>query len=149
MIKQVNNKSFQIAEKIYHLFQSSYLIEAKILAVEDFPPLNRTINNIINSVNNFYAFFSNKNFIAIIEIDCKGQSTHIQSLVVSPVFFRKGIGNKMVDFALKKYSPSLFSVETGVDNAPARSLYEKYGFLEVKQWDTDHNIKKVRYELNK
>ena len=149
MIKQVNNKSFQIAEKIYHLFQSSYLIEAKILAVEDFPPLNRTINNIINSVNNFYACFSNEHFIAIIEIDCKGQSTHIQSLVVSPIFFRKGIGNRMVDFVLKKYSPSLFSVETGVDNAPARSLYEKYGFLEVKQWETDHNIKKVRYELLK
>ena len=149
MIKQVRNKNFIIAEKIYFLFQSSYLIEAKILGVEDFPPLNRTIDDIIDSDSDFYACCSNDNFIAVIEIDFEDQLTHIQSLVVCPTYFRQGIGNKMVDFVLKKYTPSLFSVETGVDNIPARRLYEAYGFLEVKQWDTDHNVRKIRYEIKK
>ena len=39
-------------------------------------------------------------------------------------------------------------VETGVENEPAILLYKKFGFKEVKQWDTDHGIRKIRLERN-
>jgi predicted GNAT family N-acyltransferase len=41
----------------------------------------------------------------------------------------------------------LFVVETGLANEPASKLYRKFGFTEVKIWDTDHGIRKIKFEL--
>ena len=37
-------------------------------------------------------------------------------------------------------------VETGFDNEPASLLYKSLGFKEVKQWDTEIGIRKIRFE---
>ena len=47
---------------------------------------------------------------------------------------------------LETYETSSFSVETGVLNLPAIGLYQGFGFAETKQWDTDHGVRKVRFE---
>lgn len=45
-----------------------------------------------------------------------------------------------------KYKLIIFTVETGIDNQPAIKLYESFGFQELEQWDTNHGIRKVRFE---
>ncbi|MEJ2584117.1 MAG: hypothetical protein P8Z38_03455 [Robiginitalea sp.] len=37
-------------------------------------------------------------------------------------------------------------METGLDNGPATALYRKFGFREILQYDTDHGVRKVRFE---
>jgi len=37
-------------------------------------------------------------------------------------------------------------VETGLKNEPTTQLYLKLGFREVYQYDTDHGVRKVRFE---
>ena len=71
---------------------------------------------------------------------------HIQSLVVDPNYFRRGIASKLIDFVLNHYEVNMFTVETGKDNVPAKNLYEGFGFELQKTYTAAENIVKVRYQ---
>jgi len=146
MIIKINNKKNKIAKEIRKIFQSSYAVEAKMLKAIDFPPLKRTISQFLNSNSEFYAYYLNQNIAGLIEIKNNQDLTHIQSLVVYPKYFRKGIGRKLIQFILDTYKSSIFTVETGVENIPAVELYKSFDFKEKKQWDTDHGVIKVRFK---
>ena len=146
MIVKIDNKRNAIAKEIRNIFQSSYAIEAEMLKAIDFPPLKRTISQFLNSNSEFYAYYLNQNIAGVIEIENNQDLTHIQSLVVYPKYFRKGIGRKLVQFVLDTYKSIIFIVETGVDNHPAIQLYTSLGFEEQDQWNTNHGVRKVRFK---
>ena len=146
MIIKINNKENKIAEEIRAIFQVSYTVEAEMLKAVDFPPLKRTVSQFMNSTSEFYAYYLVENIAGVIEIENDEDVTHIQSLVVYPKYFRNGIGRKLVQFILDNYKSKIFTVETGIDNHPAIKLYKSFGFQEQEQWDTDHGIRKVRFE---
>lgn len=146
MIIKIDNKRNETAKEIRKIFQSSYAIEAEILKAIDFPPLKRTISQFLESNSEFYAYYLNQNIAGLIEIKNNQDLTHIQSLVVYPKYFRKGIGRALVQFVLDTYKSIIFTVETGVDNHPAIKLYISLGFEEQNQWDTKHGIRKVRFK---
>jgi len=147
MIIKINNERNKIAKEIRDIFQSSYAVESEMLKAIDFPPLKRTISQFLNSNSEFYAYYLNQNIAGVIEIKNNQDLTHIQSLVVYPKYFRKGIGRKLVQFILDTYKSIIFTVETGVENIPAVELYKSFNFKEKKQWDTDHRVRKIRFEL--
>ena len=146
MIIKINNKENKIAEEIRAIFQVSYIVEAKMLKAVDFPPLKRTVSQFLNSDSEFYAYYLIKNIAGVIEIENHKNLTHIQSLVVYPKYFRNGIGSKLVQFILDPYKAKIFTVETGIDNHPAIKLYKSFDFQEQEQWDTNHGVRKVRFE---
>ena len=146
MIIKINNKKNKIAKEIRAIFQVSYTVEAGILKAVDFPPLKRTVSQFLNSNSEFYAYYLIKNIAGVIEIENHEDLTHIQSLVVYPKYFRNRIGSKLVQFILDTYKSRIFTVETGIDNHPAIKLYKSFGFQEQEQWDTDHGIRKVKFE---
>ena len=51
-----------------------------------------------------------------------------------------------MEFVLDLFDSKLFVVETGVENGPATELYRKLDFIEVKQWDTNHGVRKIKFE---
>ena len=146
MILKINNKKNKIAKEIRAIFQVSYTVEAGILKAVDFPPLKRTVSQFLNSNSEFYAYYLTQNIAGVIEIKNNQDLTHIQSLVVYPRYFRKGIGRKLVQFILDTYKSSIFTVETGLDNHPAIRLYTSFDFEEQDQWNTNHGIIKVRFK---
>ena len=146
MIIKINNKRNKIAKEILDIFQASYAVEAEMLKAIDFPPLKRTISQFLNSNSEFYAYYLTQNIAGVIEIKNNQDLTHIQSLVVYPKYFRNGIGSKLVQFILGAYKSKIFTVETGIDNHPAIKLYKSFGFQEQEQWDTNHGVRKVRFE---
>ena len=146
MIKKINNKENKNSEEIREIFQASYTIEAEMLKAVDFPPLKRTVSQFLNSDSEFYAYYLIKNIAGVIEIENHEGLTNIQSLVVYPEYFRKGIGSKLVQFILDNYKSKIFTVETGIENHPAIKLYKSFGFKEQEQWDTNHGVRKVRFE---
>ena len=146
MIIKINNKENKISEEIQAIFQVSYAVEAEMLKAVDFPPLKRTVSEFLNSNSEFYAYYLIKNIAGVIEIENHKNLTHIQSLVVYPKYFRKGIGRKLVQFVLDTYKSIIFTVETGVDNHPAIQLYTSLGFEEQDQWNTNHGVRKVRFK---
>mgnify|MGYP000324297300 CR=1 FL=1 len=91
-------------------------------------------------------YYVNETLAAVTEIKHNNTTTHIQSLVVRPDFFRKGIAQKLIDFTLKTHNSPLITVETGADNLPASQLYVKMGFTETRKWMTEHDIVKVGFE---
>lgn len=146
MIKKLDNNRPKTAKQIHSVFQVSYAVEAQILQADDFPPLKRPVESFLTSKTDFYGFYKAQELAAVIEIDYSGNNTHLQSLVVQPKFFRQGIGQQLINFVFNEYTSKTFSVETGLANEPAVNLYKKLGFIETKQWDTDHGIRKIRFE---
>ena len=146
MIIKINNKRNRIAKEIRDIFQVSYTVEAEMLKAIDFPPLKRTISQFLNSNSEFYAYYLTQNIAGVIEVKNNQDLTHIQSLVVYPKYFRNGIGSKLVQFILDTYKSKIFTVETGLGNHPAIKLYKSFDFQEQGQWDTNHGVRKVRFE---
>jgi ribosomal protein S18 acetylase RimI-like enzyme len=146
MIIKLNHTNKSIVEKIRAVFQASYAVEAQLLKATNFPPLQRSLESFEKSDTTFLGFFKKGELAGVIEVVTKGTSTYIQSLVVHPQFFRQGIAKALLEFVFSTYDSTLFTVETGVENGPATQLYRKFGFTEVKQWDTDHGVRKIRFE---
>lgn len=146
MIKKLLHTENNIAIDIRQLFQKSYAVEAELLNAIDFPPLRRPLEDFISSPNTFYGYFKNDDLAGAIEIKDDTKLIHIQSLVVNPTHFRKGIGRQLMQFVMDTHPSDLYMVETGIDNEPAVRLYKILGFIEVDQWDTNHSVRKVRFE---
>jgi len=149
MIEKLQNNNIEISKKIFSVFQASYTIEAKLLNATNFPPLKRPLENYIKSSTEFFGYFKNQNLAGVIEIDYNNNFTQINSLVVDPKFFRQGIASKLMEFVFNTFDSNLFVVETGLENGPANKLYKNFGFKEVKQWDTDHEVRKIKFERTK
>lgn len=146
MIQKLDHTNLNITKKIRSVFQVSYAVEADLLKAIDFPPLKRNVTNFLKSETDFYGYFQDNELAAVVEIKSKNNNTHIQSLVVDPYYFRQGIGEKLISFIFKTYNTPVFSVETGLANLPAILLYKKLEFIETKQWDTNHGVRKIRFE---
>ena len=147
MIKKLDHTNLAIATKMHIVFQESYAIEAKLLNAINFPPLQRPLQNYIESTTTFFGYHIKNKIVGIIEVSPKEKTTHINSLVVSPHFFRQGIGRQLMQHILQNFSSKVFTVETGLKNIPASKLYTSFHFKEVKQWDTDHGVRKIRFKL--
>jgi ribosomal protein S18 acetylase RimI-like enzyme len=146
MIQRLQNNKIEISKKIRAVFQVSYKVEAKLLKATNFPPLKRPLEDYVISKNMFFGYLKNEELFGVIEIDHNNSYTLIRSLVVDPLFFRQGIARKLMEFTFNNFDSNLFVVETGVENVPASKLYIKFGFIEVNQWNTDHGIRKIKFE---
>ena len=113
MIKKLDHTNLAIATKMSAVFQVSYAVEAKLLNAVNFPPLQRPLESYIESTTTFFGYHIKDEIVGIIEVSSKEKRTHINSLVVSPRFFRQGIGRNLIDYILQNFSSKIFTVETG------------------------------------
>jgi ribosomal protein S18 acetylase RimI-like enzyme len=149
MIKKLDHTNLAIATKMRVVFQESYAVEAALLNATNFPPLQRPLESYIKSNTTFFGYHIKDEIVGIVEVSPKEKTTHINSLVVSPHFFRQGIGRELMNYILQKFSSKVVTVETGLENIPASKLYTSFHFKEVKQWDTDHGVRKIRFKLSR
>lgn len=145
MIEKLQNSDIEVSKKIRSIFQLSYAIEAKLLDATDFPPLKRPLESYLKSRNVFFGYLEKTELAGVIEIEFTNKYIDINSLVVNPKFFRRGIAKKLLEFIFNKCDSQLFIVETGANNEPATELYKKLGFKEIEQWDTDFGVRKVKF----
>ena len=146
MIERLQNNNIVISNQIQSVFQLSYAIEAKLLNSTDFPPLKRPVESYLRSDNEFFGYFEKTELAGVVEIELTDKCIDINSLVVNPRYFRRGIARQLLEFIFNRFDSELFIVETGVNNKPATELYIKLGFKEVKQWNTDFGIRKILFE---
>jgi len=143
MITKLENSNKIISDIIYTIFQNAYKIEGQLIGTLNFPPLLRSVKDIVNSKNDFYGFSDNNSIAAIIEIVIKDKHIDIHSLTVDPKYFRKGIADKLISYILDTFEFTEVTVETAIVNMPAINLYKKHGFVEFKRWTPSHGIEKL------
>ena len=143
-VSKLNHRDRQQAIQIWQLFQSAYTIEAQVLGLHDFPPLNRTIRHIQDAPTTFYGGLQATELVAAIEIENFGDAEfHIHSFGVSPDHFRKGYGSMLLTAMLALLCWRQITVTTAVANLPALALYQKQGFCPQEKWTTLDNIHMV------
>lgn len=143
MIIKLDHADTGISFKIYNLFQQAYQIEADIIGVTNFPPLLRSAKNIRQSSTIFYGMYKDSLLAAVAEVRVADNTLYIDSFVVSPECFRKGVASTLMDYLINQLGCATVIVETAVANEPAINLYKKFGMVEFKRWTPDHGIKKL------
>ena len=128
------------SQQIYQLFQAAYRVEADLIGVQSFPPLERSAQEIGRSESYFYGEFHMGELAAVIETEAApgANKNDILSLAVAPSSARQGLGMKLVQFILQ--SSSEVVVTTAYKNQPAIQLYQKLGFAIVREFDTPEQI---------
>jgi ribosomal protein S18 acetylase RimI-like enzyme len=144
MIELLDHHSKSVADEIHNVFQLSYAVEAGLVGALDFPPLRRSAAHIRSSNSQFLGERIGVDLVSVIEFSHSGEDLNIDSLVVHPQYFRRGLASRLLESLLAKDQWKNADVETAAANKPALVLYEKSGFCEAERWQTDDGIEKVR-----
>ena len=130
-------------DAIHHVFMQAYAVEASLLGVSDFPPLNRSKTDLLDSKNQFFGCFDEALLCGVLELetDATPQAT-IASLAVHPQQFRRGVATVLVNGTLLMCAAGV-RVSTGQANAPALELYDRLGFSEIQRFMTSDRVAMV------
>jgi ribosomal protein S18 acetylase RimI-like enzyme len=134
-----------IARDIHAVRMIAYAQEARLLGVADFPPLRCTVDDIRSSHDEFFVAYLAEHLVGCISVQSErqGACTSICSLVVAPAFQRLGVAKKLMAEVLRLYGQNTLTVQTGVRNAPALSLYTLFGFSEWRRWSLGEELLEV------
>ncbi len=141
MIRELNNKNMKTAEKILAVQLPAYKVEADIMNFDGIPQLQDTVDSIIQSNETFVGYMAEDELAGFISYTNDEGLFQICRLVVDPHHFRKGIANSLLGHFLENVSKECqIAVTTGSKNVPAKNLYKKYGFFEVKDIEVAPNV---------
>lgn len=120
----------------------AYRIEAEILGIQNFPPLYRKVEEIAATDDaTFCGIHVTGILAAVAEINfLESGNVHIDSLVVRPDYFRRGLATALLQHIFSTYFTHTMSVSTGAKNQPALSLYGAQGFKEHSRWFANDGV---------
>jgi ribosomal protein S18 acetylase RimI-like enzyme len=135
-IQRVNHRELLIAQQLHAVQKIAYAQEAKLLGAIYFPPLERSVIDVQSTDEVFLAAIMDDELIGAISVwpDPEGVGMNVASLVVAPQFQRQGIGAALMGSVLATHGDGAITVQTGVKNLPALSLYARAGFTEIRRW---------------
>ena len=135
-----------MAAMIYRLFQRAYTVEANLLGVSNFPPLSRTPERIQKATSQFIGSYDGGVLTAALECRQLGTRLSVDSVVVDPDYFRRGLAKHLILTVLNEVTWQSAEVETATANTPAIALYRGLGFEEIRRFHTPQGIEKVVFE---
>lgn len=139
MIIALNHRLEKTAKEIRKIQQSAYRIEAELMGFDGIPQLNESVLEIQNADEIFLGHTGNplKGFLSYKEI---GHLIDIHRLAVAPEYFRQGIASDLLEGLFQQFEGRDFLVSTGAANEPAKKLYRKYGFEELRVFEPEPGI---------
>jgi GNAT superfamily N-acetyltransferase len=141
MIIEINHNNRSIANEVLNLQKLSYRVEAEIINYDDIPPLGETINDIIDSIETYLAFYEGDEIAGVLTYEIDEDSLTICKMMVHPNHFKKGIASMLLNHIFKlDVMARRIKVSTGAKNTPAIQLYIKYGFIEVDDIKINENL---------
>jgi ribosomal protein S18 acetylase RimI-like enzyme len=145
----LDHRLHESANRIYDLFQCAYQVEAELIGASSFAPLERSAWEIQTAKSCFLGQWIGPELVAVLEYS--GDETHlcIDSLVVHPHFFRRGLASRMLRALLSQVRWQTADVETAAENAPAIALYERFGFYPSRLWTSEDGIEKLQLLYNR
>jgi GNAT superfamily N-acetyltransferase len=134
-VQSLNHRERAVAEGIHAVQMAAYAQEARLLGAKHFPPLERTVEDIQASDEAFFGVLEEGRIIGALSVwpDEEPGAMNISSLVVAPHRQHQGIGRLLLAAALEQWRHVVLTVSTVAKNAPALSLYAKFGFKEYRR----------------
>ncbi|MBP3961707.1 GNAT family N-acetyltransferase [Paenibacillus lignilyticus] len=137
MIKRLDLTDPSAAQQFLDVQLPSYRIEAELIGFDGIPGLHDTIEKLGKCQEIFFGCYVEGELAGAIsfKLEEEGSVVDIHRLVVHPNYFRRGIGERLVQFVLEAFrsQANTFIVATGAANTPAKRLYAKLGFEEVRE----------------
>ena len=134
-IGALDHRDRATAARIHAIQLEAYALERDLLGVASFPPLERTVDDVLRSDDRFLGAYLGERLVGVaaLEGDPSGACLVISSLVVSPGFQRRGVARSLLEAVGEAYPAHSLTVSTGLDNGPALALYAGFGFREVRR----------------
>lgn len=152
MIRNIDFQNTKLVQDLFELQRASYLVEARLIQFNDIPPLKETLEELMECGETFLGYFEENELTGALSYTIKGEVLTICRMVVHPNHFRKGIAQKLLSSLEEDHADIyVYKVLTGKNNIPAKNLYQKKGFLLVKDFEVEpglfiSNFEKVRIE---
>lgn len=115
------------ASELLALQHAAYAIEAELIGDDRIPPLHEDETELVSAGLSWLLELEGSRIVGALGYRHEGSALDIDRLIVDPGHLRKGIGGRLVMRALDACPRA--HVSTGRDNAPARALYERLGFV--------------------
>lgn len=149
MIKKINIKNLESAERVLSVQFPSYRIEAALLDNYEIPPLKDTVASLHNCDETFFGYFIDEELCGVISVKLEEDIVDIHRLFVHPNHLRKGIAKKLLYFLQEEFHDAKkMIVTTGSKNSPAIEFYQKNGFTMLKDLTVEENLSLTLFEKN-
>jgi ribosomal protein S18 acetylase RimI-like enzyme len=133
-IALLDHRSREVAQRIHAIQIAAYRLEADLMGVKRFPPLERSVEDVQGSPEQFWGAQEGEALLGVIGLERLGAAEIlISSLAVAPAHHRRGVGRALVQNALDSRGSCALVVSTGVKNGPALYLYRQLGFIEHRR----------------
>lgn len=129
----------RLALALLDLQRAAYALEAALIGDDRIPPLHETHDDLCRAALTWRGAFLGDRLVGAVAWTDEPDVVDIDRLVVSPDVHRRGIASALVRHVLDHAGRRPTVVVTGRDNRPARTLYERLGFVltgqrEVLPW---------------
>jgi ribosomal protein S18 acetylase RimI-like enzyme len=133
-IVPLDHHDLAVAEQIRAVHALAYAQEARLLQVNDFPPLRRTAEDIQSSEECYLGALQDGAIVGALSVapDDEPGQVLVTSLVVHPDHQRNGIARSLMLELFRLGNRDVFAVCTAAANVPAIALYRGLGFTEYR-----------------
>jgi GNAT superfamily N-acetyltransferase len=118
-----------LAADLLRLQHEAYAVEAALIGDDRIPPLHEDLAGLRAVPLTWTGARTGDRLAGAVAWLDEGGLVDVHRLVVAPSAARRGLGSALIGSALTVAGPRPTVVATGRDNAPARSLYERLGFV--------------------
>ncbi|WP_084959398.1 GNAT family N-acetyltransferase [Thermoactinospora rubra] len=132
-------------DRLLHLQRASYAVEALLIGDDRIPPLHESLDDLLAAPLTWLGAIEEDRLLGAIAWEESPGELDIHRLVVDPSAFRRGIGRRLVEEVVRRAGGRPVVVSTGRDNVPARTLYERLGFLHKEDVEVIPGLWIARY----
>lgn len=124
--------------------REAYLVEAALIGSDGIPPLRDDLESLTTAGLTWHGCRDGEGLLGAVATTAAGGMVDIGRLVVAPRAFRQGVGTALVAHVLA-WAGGPVTVSTGRANTPARTLYERAGFVATGEAEVEPGLWVTHY----
>lgn len=134
-IAPLDPRDAAVARQLHGVWSRAYTQESTLLGLKDFPPLDRSVQDLQASTDHFIGAWRGDTLLGAVALARDAESPPasapplaINTLIVDPAHQRQGVARLLMNAVLQQARGAALTVATGAANAPALALYAEFGF---------------------
>lgn len=132
-VQVVPRDDIELASALQGIQRAAYAVEAGLIGDNRIPGLQESVEELQAAELLWLVASSNGNPVGAIAWSEDGDQLDIDRLIVAPEVHRRGVGSALIRHVMQRAGIRRISVSTGRDNVPAKTMYERLGFVRVDE----------------